>query len=72
MCLDARLTRADGSVTDSMVSDLSLEGCCLTGRFPIGERLTVLMPRIGVLTGQVRWSLSNRTGIRFARQDSAG
>jgi hypothetical protein len=65
--MDARLARADGSGADSVVSDLSLEGCCVTGRFPIGDTLTVTLPRIGTLTGQVRWSLGNRSGIRFAR-----
>lgn len=69
MCLDARITRADGGAVDSSVTDLSLDGCCITGRFSIGEALTIVMPRIGRLHGQVRWSLSNRTGIRFARQD---
>lgn len=72
VCLDARITRSDGSITHSVLCDLSLEGCCVTGRFPIGETLTVVMPRIGSLTGQVRWCLSNRTGIRFARQDGRG
>jgi hypothetical protein len=71
VCLDARLTRADGTLTHSVVSDLSLEGCCVTGRLPIAEKVTVVVPRIGSLTGQVRWSFANRSGIRFARPEAS-
>ena len=69
--MDARLTRENGAILDSVVSDLSLEGCCVTGSFPIGERLTVQLTRIGTFHGQVRWSLCNRSGIRFDRKDGA-
>ena len=63
------MARADGREFDSVVSDLSLDGCCITGRFAIAETLTVTLPRIGRLTGQVRWSIGNRSGLRFARRE---
>ena len=45
------------------VTDLSLDGCCLTGRFKIGEHLQVKIPRIGVHSVEVRWSFLGRTGF---------
>lgn len=68
VCLDARLTRADGTTSANVVSDLSLDGCCVTGVYRIGEAVTLHVPRIGTLTGQVRWSIGNRSGVRFTRQ----
>jgi Flp pilus assembly pilin Flp len=49
----------------SDVTDLSLDGCCLSGRFKIGEVLQVKIPRIGAHSAEVRWSFLGRTGVRF-------
>ena len=65
VCLDAEITCENGDTVDSVVSDLSLEGCCVTGIFRIGEKVTLKLPRIGIQEGQVRWCLGNRSGIRF-------
>ena len=63
--LDAQVTREDGSGSDAVVTDLSLDGCCLIGSFRIGERLVVTVPKIGPLKGQVRWAFLGRAGVRF-------
>ena len=52
-------------MSTSNVTDLSLDGCCLTGRFKIGEVVRVKIPRIGVHSAEIRWSFLGRTGIRF-------
>lgn len=65
VALDAEVTCEAGHVVGSLVSDLSLEGCCVTGTYRIGEWLEVRMPRIGSLRGQVRWSMGKRSGLRF-------
>ena len=54
----------------SDVTDLSLDGCCLTGRFKIGETIKVKIPRIGLHSAEVRWSFLGRTGVRFIRSCS--
>ena len=63
--LEAAVTKSDGSIVTSSVSDLSLDGCCLTGDFRIGEQIEVKVPRIGKLSAQIRWSVMGRAGARF-------
>ena len=65
--LEASVTTSGGGMVASDVTDLSLDGCCLTGRFKIGEHLQVTIPRIGAHAAEVRWSFLGRTGIRFIR-----
>ena len=47
--LDATVTRNGGVESKTVVTDLSLEGCCLMGRFPT----------------QVQWVKPDRAGARF-------
>ena len=68
--LDATVMRGDGTEVPAVVTDLSLDGCCLSGSFRIGEELTVKLPRIGKLPGIVRWSFLGRAGVRFTSNDS--
>ena len=63
--LMAKVSRADCQEAEVAVSNLSLEGCCLEGWFQIGERLTIVLPRIGKLQGCVRWALFGRAGVLF-------
>lgn len=62
--LDATVVK-DGIEQPSRVTDLSLEGCCLTGDFRIGEHLTVRIERLGEFPAQIRWALPGRAGARF-------
>ena len=66
--LDATVAR-DGIAESSRVTDLSLDGCCLTGDFRIGEHLTVRVERLGEFPAQIRWALAGRAGARFIRKD---
>jgi Flp pilus assembly pilin Flp len=63
--LDASVTRGDGAETAAVVTDLSLDGCCLIGRFQIGEQVTVKIPKVGSLAAEVRWAFMGRAGARF-------
>ncbi|WP_309660691.1 PilZ domain-containing protein [Sphingomonas sp.] len=63
--LEAAVTRDGGEVVTSSVTDLSLEGCCLSGAFKIGEQIRLKIPRVGMLSAQIRWSFMNRAGARF-------
>ena len=63
--LDASVVRGDGTEVATIVTDLSLDGCCLIGAFGIGERLTVKIPKVGSLTAEVRWAFMGRAGARF-------
>jgi hypothetical protein len=65
--LEASVTKSGGSSVTSDVTDLSLDGCCLSGNFKIGELLELKIPRIGVHTAEVRWSFLGRAGVRFIR-----
>ena len=64
--LDVTVARSGGGEpTAATVTDLSLDGCCLSGHFQIGEQLIVKIPRIGALTAHVRWAFMGRAGVRF-------
>jgi hypothetical protein len=63
--LEAAVTRDGGETLTSDVSDLSLEGCCLSGAFRIGEQIQLKIPRIGSLSAEIRWAFMGRAGARF-------
>ena len=63
--LEAAIVETDGSTRPITVSDLSLEGCKVTAWLRIGDEVTLRLPRVGLVRGQVRWALSGRAGIRF-------
>ena len=65
--LEATVATSGGGSVAAGVTDLSLDGCCLSGRFKIGEHLQVKIPRIGAHSAEVRWSFLGRTGVRFIR-----
>ena len=70
VALDASVIRRDGSAMASIVRDLSLEGCCLTGDYRIGEFVEIQIPPIGNFQAQIRWALMGRAGARFVRAPS--
>ena len=63
--LDASVVRGDGKEVAAIVTDLSLDGCCLIGAFSIGERLVVKIPKVGSLAAEIRWAFMGRAGARF-------
>ena len=63
--LEASAIRANGSKVPAIVTDLSLDGCCLIGPFRIGERVTVDIPKVGKLAAEIRWAFMGRAGARF-------
>ena len=65
--LEASVTTSGGATVTSDVTDLSLDGCCLSGNFKLGERLQLKIPRIGEHMAEVRWSFRGRAGVRFIR-----
>ena len=65
--LDATVDR-DGAEQDSRVSDLSLDGCSLSGFFRIGEHLKVRIDGVGEFEAQIRWAFAGKAGARFLRK----
>jgi hypothetical protein len=68
--LQASVTTSSGRSLLSDVTDLSLDGCCLTGQYKIGELLQLKIPRIGMHSAEVRWAYMGRAGVRFIRSCS--
>ena len=68
--LDASVTRSNGTVLSCTVSDFSLDGCCLSGFFKIGEQVEVRIRAIGVLPAEIRWAVLGRAGARFLARPS--
>ena len=65
----ARVLQPDGSELEAKVVDFSLEGCCLAMPARVGDFVTVVLPRIGRMRGQVRWIAGGRAGILFVRSE---
>ncbi len=63
--LEASVTRSNGAVVVCTVSDFSLDGCCLSGFFKVGERVEVKIRPIGQLPAEIRWAAMGRAGARF-------
>lgn len=63
--LEADVVQPDGSTTQTIVSDLSLDGCRVAGWFRIGDMVQLRIPKIGLVRGQVRWAINGRAGLRF-------
>lgn len=60
-----------GEVLKVWVTDLTGEGCCITGTYRIGEWLSIALPRSGTaLRAQVRWTMFDKAGLRF--EEGAG
>jgi hypothetical protein len=68
--LDASVTRSSGENCATVVTDLSLDGCCVTGFFAIGEHVELNVTPIGNLRGQIRWAFAGKAGVRFAKRDT--
>ena len=68
--LDASVIRSDGAAEATIVRDLSIEGCCLTGDYRIGEHVEIQISPIGNFQAQIRWALMGRAGARFRREPS--
>ena len=69
--LDASVTRSGGFELKTIVTDLSLEGCCLLGYFQPSEIIEIAIRTIGRLQAQVQWVKQGRAGARFlSRRDS--
>lgn len=63
--LDASVTRSGGFVFKTIVTDLSLEGCCLLGYFQPTEIIEIAIRTIGRLQAQIQWVKQGRAGARF-------
>ena len=63
--LDASVTRSGGFVLKTIVTDFSLEGCCLLGYFQPREIIEIAIRTIGRFQAQVQWVKQGRAGARF-------
>ena len=70
----ARATLAGGRLATVMVVNLSPGGMMarIEAAIAVGERLTVQLPVVGVVTATVRWSLGGRIGCQFERPIEPG
>jgi hypothetical protein len=59
-----------GGVAKVEVSDLTGDGCCVTGTYRIGEWLTIALPRTNEVRAQVRWAIFGKAGLRFEHSSS--
>ena len=63
--LDVSVARRGTGVRPAVLTNLSLDGCCVTGPFCVGERVRIRVPGMGALDAQIRWATHDRAGARF-------
>ncbi|HEY7811364.1 MAG TPA: response regulator [Allosphingosinicella sp.] len=68
--MPTKLQFADGTVASCRVRDISRSGFMGEARQAIaaGSEVALLLPKLGAVDAEVRWSDGNRFGARFARQ----
>lgn len=66
--ITGHLRRANGRIQSALIENLSEQGCAVSGCFPIGEFVTLSLPKLGNLRAQVRWSFQARAGLRFLKE----
>jgi hypothetical protein len=66
--LRANVIQSAGKVTPTIITNLSPEGCKIAGAFPIGEHVILEAVELGRMEGQIRWSLNDESGFRFAQR----
>lgn len=70
--VDAVAHLADGTIIPVRLTNISNEGCQIEAErtLPIGEKLKLELPRLGLVAAQVRWSLQGTAGIQFLLTDA--
>ena len=67
VALDAYARRGGEDVIRVRVSEISFGGCQLVSAkdFEVGDDLILTLPRMGEVTGQVRWIAGDKVGVAF-------
>lgn len=68
--LKAVLTRIEGGTHDVAIENMSVDGCCVSGSFLIGERVVLKVPGSGKFEAQIRWAMHGRAGLRFIKGEA--
>ncbi|MBS0479696.1 MAG: PilZ domain-containing protein [Proteobacteria bacterium] len=65
----ARAVGADAQPLSLQVVNMSAQGLMarIVGERPVGERLRITLPVVGVIGAEVRWSLGGRIGCELDR-----
>jgi PilZ domain len=73
VAIEAVVHRSDGASVSVRLTDFSEEGCRMEGDdvLQIGERVSIDVPRLGLVKAQVRWALGGSAGMRFFTQAEA-
>lgn len=65
--LDAYARREGEEVFRVLITQMAYGGCQIlcTEKFTVGDRLILSLPRMGEITGQVRWTAGDKSGFAF-------
>ena len=63
--LHASIKRSCGVTSSEIVSDFSLDGCCVSGFFRVGEQVEISIRSIGLFRAEVCWTRLGKAGARF-------
>ena len=66
--LEATVNTGEGEPRSAEVANFSLEGCCVSGFYPIGSLVDLKIKPLGMFRAQVRWAFAGRAGLRFVKE----
>jgi hypothetical protein len=68
--IETVVCRGDGTRIQAKVTDFSDQGCRIEcgASFHVGERVQIVIPRMGHIKAQVRWIAAGTTGARFVTE----
>ena len=67
VAITAELLGSDGKCRSVQVENFSLDGCCVRHYLPVGEWVSIKLPRMGRFDAEVRWGRFGRAGLRFRK-----
>ena len=70
--LAALAFRADGTSCNVSLRNMSYDGCLVEadGGFAIGEKVRLVLPRMGEIKAQIRWATAEgKAGARFVLEE---
>lgn len=65
--IDATVRSKRQREISAIISNISQAGCCIesAATFEVGERVEILVPRLGSIFGHIRWSQGSNAGAEF-------
>jgi len=65
--IDAQIRSKRSAAVSAVISNISNSGCCIRSSFTfeLGERVEIMVPRLGSMSAHIRWQHGKHAGAQF-------